>query len=126
MWIDRAIENCYWLDGLSCDLNPTTIVIFHMVFSFLYRDYNPSETYRCLNRESSIPLASDTGAGPLGESPKSEVLSSGPEIATLPTDGDLGDESIVEKSKNTRYLWSGSRAALKPVMVSLRMTLPSS
>ena len=43
-WIDKAIENCHWLDRLSCDLNPITLVIFHMVVSILYRDYNLLET----------------------------------------------------------------------------------
>ncbi len=39
--------------------------------------------------------------------------------------GTLGDESMAEKNTNTKYLWSGSRAALKPVVVSPAIALPN-
>ena len=123
--MDKAIENCHRLDRLSHDLNSITIVIFHMVISILYRDYNLLETYRCSNRQSGIPSAAETGTGSLGEIPGPEVLSPGPKIGNLPTDGNLGDESMAEKNTNTKYLWGGSRAALKPVVVSPAVALPN-
>lgn len=98
-WMDKDIENCHRLDRLSYDLNPITIVIFHMVISILYRDYNLLETYRCSNRQSGIWLAAETGTGSLGKIPGPEVLFRGPKVGNLPTDGNLGDESMAEKNK---------------------------
>ena len=77
-WVGKAIENCHRLDRLSYDPNSITIVIFHMVVSIHYRDYNLLETYRCSNRQSGILSAPETGTGSLEEIPRPEVLSSGP------------------------------------------------
>ncbi len=82
-WMDKAIENCHRLGRLSYDLNPITTVIFHMVISILYRDYNLLETYRCSNRQSGIPSAAGTGTGSLGEIPGPEGLSPGPKVGQL-------------------------------------------
>lgn len=122
-WMDKAIENCHRLDRLSYDLNPITIVIFHMVISLSFTEI--TKTYRCSNRQSGIQLAAETGTGSLGEIPGPEVLSPGPKVGILPTDENLGDESMAEKNTNTKYLWGGSRAALKPVVVSPAVALPN-
>lgn len=121
--MDRNIEYCDWLDALGCHLNSLTIVKFAMVFSVLCRDYDLLQTYKCTNHKRSIPSAAETGAGPSGESTGSEILSPGLKIGILPTDGNLGDESVAEKSTNTRCLWGESHAALKPVVVSPSIAL---
>ena len=123
--MDRAIENCHRLVRLNYDVNSIEIVVFQMVISILYRDYNLFETYRCCNRQSGIPSAAETGTGSFGEIPGPEVLSPGPEVGNLPTDGNLDDEPIAEENTNTRYLWGGSRAAVKPVVVSPAIALPN-
>ncbi len=91
-WMNKAIENCHWLDRLSCDLNPITIVIFHMIVSILYRDYNLLGTYRCCNHQGGVSSAAEIGThtGPLGEVPGPEVLSPRPKVGNSPTDGNPG------------------------------------
>lgn len=111
-WMDQAIENCHWLGRLSYDLNSITIVIFHTVVSIIYRAYDLLETERCSNRQSGIPSAAETLTGSLRKSPGLRFS------GNLPTDGNLGDEFMAQKNTNTRYLWGGSRVALKSVMVS--------
>lgn len=83
-WMDKAIEYCHWLDRLSYDLKPITTVIFHMVISILYRDYNLLDTYRCSNRQSSIPPAVRISTSSLGEVPGLRFSPQGPKLATCP------------------------------------------
>ena len=124
-WMDRAIESYHRLDRLSYDLKPITVVIFHMVVSILYRDYNLLETYKCPNRQSGIPSAARIGTGSLEKVPRPEILSPGPKVGNLATDGNLGDRSIAKKNTNTKYLWGGFRTAVKPVVVSPAIALPN-
>ena len=124
-WMDKANKYCHWPDLLSYDLKPIKTVIFHMVISILYRVYNLLDTYRCSNRQSGIPPAARIGTGSLGEVPRPEVLSPGPKVGNLPSKVNLSDESMADKKTNTKYLWGGSRAAIKPVVVSPAIALPN-
>lgn len=103
-WVGKAIENCHRLDRLSYDPNSITIVIFHMVVSIHYRDYNLLETYRCSSRQSGILSAAETGTGFVRGNPQPW----GSLLRTLNWQlahgWEPGDESMAEKNTNTKYL----------------------
>ncbi len=73
-WMDQAIENCHRLGRLIYILNSITLAVFHTVVSMLYRGYDLLETYRCSNRQMTIPSAAETGTGSLREVPGLEIL----------------------------------------------------